>query len=50
MKIVFTKRFVSEYEGWVRSRKRIAFKIDNIVEDITLHPTTGIGHPERLKR
>lgn len=49
MRVIFTKRVVSEYESWVKSQKRIAIKIDNLVEDILLYPTTAVGHPELLK-
>ena len=50
MEIVLKDKAKSDKEFWKRSgKKQIIKKIDNLVDDILLHPETGIGKPEQLK-
>ena len=43
------KRFCEEFEGFVKSNPRLAFKVAVLLDDIQRHPTSGIGKPEHLK-
>jgi toxin YoeB len=48
-KIEFRKRAKEEFEYFVKHDKVILNKILKLIEDIKLHPHTGLGKPEALK-
>ena len=50
MKIIFTSQAQADYEYWKMSGKKAIFdKINRLLRDISEHPYSGIGKPERLK-
>jgi len=50
MDIVLKDEAIQDKAFWKKSgNKRIIKKIDDLVDDIILHPETGIGKPEQLK-
>jgi toxin YoeB len=50
MTIIFTSQAQADYEYWQASGKKAIFdKINRLLLDISEHPYTGIGKPERLK-
>ncbi|PWB26679.1 Txe/YoeB family addiction module toxin [Flavobacterium sp. HTF] len=50
MQIIFTPKAKKDLDFWVKSgNKNILKKINALIEDIQLHPFSGIGKPEQLK-
>jgi toxin YoeB len=50
MEIVLKPKALKDKEFWKTSgNKQIIKKIDDLVDDILLHPKIGIGKPEALK-
>lgn len=50
-RVLFTKEALDHVEFWRRSgQKKILEKIAVLVDELQLHPTTGTGQVERLKR
>lgn len=50
MEIVFTPHALEDRDYWKRTgNTRIMKRITDLLEDIKLHPFTGIGKPEPLK-
>lgn len=49
MKIVFKEKARKDIAWFNKYDKNICKKIDQLVEDIKLHPFTGLGKPEALK-
>jgi len=50
MEIIYQKRALDDLEFWKTSgNKQIQKKITELLNDIVLHPFTGIGKPEPLK-
>lgn len=49
MKFIFTDKFLLQYRIWKKSQKRVADKIDALIESIKNNPVSGIGKPEKLK-
>lgn len=49
MKLHFTSPADEDMAYWKRHDARIAAKIEILIEDILLHPFSGIGKPEPLK-
>lgn len=46
----FTNLALEQLDDWKRSgQKKTAEKIAKLLEELTLHPQTGSGQPERLK-
>lgn len=49
MKLVFTSCAQEDYDHWKKSDPKISERINSLIEDIKIHPITGIGKPEPLK-
>jgi toxin YoeB len=50
MEVIFTLEAQKDLSYWKKSgQKLIQQKIESIINDIKLHPKTGIGKPEELK-
>ena len=50
MEIVFKDKAIEDIKFWKKSgQKIIQNKITMLIEDILLHPYTGLGKPEGLK-
>jgi len=50
MEVVFKDKAIEDINFWKRSgQKTIQNKISKLIEDIQLHPATGLGKPEVLK-
>lgn len=50
MEIVFKDKALRDLDFWKSSgQNHIKTKISEIIVDISMHPTTGIGKPEELK-
>lgn len=50
MEVVYKDQAIDDIKFWKRSgQKIIQERISRLVEDIKLHPFTGIGKPEALK-
>ena len=47
--VIFSNRALKEFEYFVKHDKVILNKILKLIEDIKLHPHTGLGKPEALK-
>ena len=47
--LVFDRDFLADLIHWVRTDRRIALRILDLVEAIRRDPTSGIGKPERLR-
>ena len=43
-----SKRIKGVVEKWKKSNPKLYKKLKTILEDIALHPHTGLGHPESL--
>lgn len=48
-KIEFRKRAKEEFEHFEKHDKKIFLKILQLLEDIKLHPYSGLGKPEALR-
>ena len=46
---VFQPEFREDLEYWVRTQRRIALRVLNLVEAVMRDPFDGIGKPEPLK-
>ena len=49
MRISFTPKAFVEYQEWQIQDKKIAGKINRLINDIMRHPYEGLGKPEALK-
>ena len=50
MEVIYKKTALEDLEFWKTSGKKIIQKkISKLIEDILLHPYTGLGKPEGLK-
>ena len=50
MEVVYKDKALDDIKFWRKSgQKNIQSKITKLIEDIELHPQTGIGFPEQLK-
>ncbi|GAB4147232.1 MAG: Txe/YoeB family addiction module toxin [Patescibacteria group bacterium] len=49
MNICFTPNAWEDYLFWIKTDKKIVYKINSLIDDITRHPFEGIGKPEPLK-
>jgi toxin YoeB len=50
MEVVYKDKAIDDIKFWKTSgQKTIQNKISRLIEDILLHPETGIGKPELLK-
>ena len=49
MKLVWSRKAWADYEHWHGADRRVRDKINTLIEDIQLHPFTGLGKPEPLK-
>ncbi len=47
--ISFDPKALKTMGKWKKSNPLVFKKLTNILQDITQHPRTGIGHPEPLK-
>ena len=50
MEVVYKDKAVEDIKHWKKSgQKNIQLRITKLIEDIQLHPQTGLGSPELLK-
>jgi len=50
MEVVYKEKAQKDIKHWKKSGKlNIQQKISKLIDDIKLHPTTGLGKPEALK-
>jgi toxin YoeB len=50
MEIIYKSEALEDIEFWKKSGNvKIQNKISELINDISLHPTTGLGKPEMLK-
>lgn len=49
MKVVFTSYAQEDYDHSEKNDPKISERINNLIDDIKIHPFTGIGKPESLK-
>jgi toxin YoeB len=50
MEIIYKDKALKDIKFWKKSgQKNIRSKITRLIEDIQLHPETGLGKPEALK-
>ena len=47
--IIFDQQFREDLRYWYKIDKKLAFRILDLIEAITLDPFSGIGKPEPLK-
>jgi toxin YoeB len=47
--IIFDQQFREDLRYWYKIDKKLAFKILDLIEAITLDPFSGMGKPEPLK-
>lgn len=47
--IEFVPAAFNEYQEWIRTDKKIALKIGELIRDIQRNPYSGLGKPEPLK-
>ena len=47
--LVYTKRFLENFDYWARAQPGFARKISDLTDSILLNPRSGIGKPERLR-
>ncbi|MDR1356724.1 MAG: Txe/YoeB family addiction module toxin [Tannerellaceae bacterium] len=48
MGITFSPEAIEDYEYW-KSNPTVTYRIKRLLKDISEHPYTGIGKPERLR-
>ena len=46
---MFQREFLEDLRYWVRTDRKVALRVLDLVEDILRDPFTGIGKPEPLK-
>jgi len=50
MEVVYKDKALEDIKFWKKSgQKNIQSRITKLIEDIQLHPQTGLGNPEPLK-
>ncbi|KAF0237669.1 MAG: Txe/YoeB family addiction module [Prolixibacteraceae bacterium] len=50
MEVIYKDKAIEDIKFWKRSgQKNIQSRITKLIEDIQLHPETGLGNPEPLK-
>jgi toxin YoeB len=49
MRVSFTPKAFAEYQDWQYQDRKIAIKINKLINDIMRHPYEGLGKPEALK-
>lgn len=49
MKIIFSPAAIEHWKYWCRTNPAVCVRIKRLLADISEHPYTGIGKPERLK-
>jgi toxin YoeB len=50
MEVVYKDKAIEDIKFWKKSaQKNIQSRITKLIEDIQLHPQTGLGNPEQLK-
>ncbi len=47
--VLFDQQFREDLRWWYKTDKKLAFRILDLVEAITVEPFSGIGKPEALK-
>ncbi len=47
--IIFDQQFREDLKWWYKTNKKMAYRILDLVEAITVEPFSGIGKPEPLK-
>jgi len=51
MEIIYSLKALEDISYWKKSgNKAVQEKISALIDDIVMHPFTGIGKPEALKR
>ena len=46
---VFHPEFISDLRYWVKTDRKVALRVLNLVEAVTRDPFSGVGKPEPLK-
>ena len=50
MEVIYKVKALNDIKFWKKSgQKNIQFRIVKLIEDIEVHPFTGLGKPEALK-
>jgi len=50
MEVVYKDKAIEDIKFWKKSgQQNIQSRITKLIEDIQLHPQTGLGNPEQLK-
>jgi toxin YoeB len=49
MDIIFSPEATTDYEYWKEKNPNVIERIKRLLKDMSEHPFTGIGKPERLK-
>lgn len=49
MRLVFTSQGWEDYTYWQTKDRGILKRINRVIEDVLLEPSSGIGKPELLK-
>jgi toxin YoeB len=50
MEVVYKDKAIEDIKFWKKSgQKNLQSRITKLIEDIQLHPETGLGNPEPLK-
>jgi toxin YoeB len=50
MEVIYKDKAIEDIKFWKRSgQKNLQSRITKLIEDIQLHPETGLGNPEPLK-
>ncbi len=49
MNVLFTPHGWEDYTYWQVNDRKILFKINDLIKDISRNPIDGIGKPEQLK-
>jgi toxin YoeB len=49
MQLVLDPNFLEDLQYWIKTERSTALRIIKLLEDISRHPTEGLGKPERLK-
>ncbi|MEN9974192.1 MAG: hypothetical protein RLZZ282_198 [Verrucomicrobiota bacterium] len=49
MRIIFSKRAWEEYQFWVQTDRQMLKRINQLIQEISRDPFSGVGKPEPLR-
>ena len=49
MRIIFSKRAWDEYQYWVQTDRQMLKRINQLIQEISRDPFSGVGKPEPLR-